>query len=198
MSYSDFTFIEVLNKFGLTREERSGVFSQAAEIEPTDFFKTGFNRTYRLLGVSGTEKLRSEGIVYPLLSDLNEVIQAPVLVLSGIEFNIDPARGLNGRCDFLLSKSDELLEVRSPVVVVVEAKKEDIRGGIGQCLASMIAAQIFNSNNGDNINTIYGSVTSGTNWLFLKLEGSKVTIDLDEYFIDKPNKILGILAQAFN
>ncbi|MDF5728499.1 MAG: hypothetical protein PUP92_10785 [Rhizonema sp. PD38] len=88
--------------------------------------------------------------------------------------------------------------MRSPVVVVVEAKKEDIRGGIGQCLASMIAAQIFNNNNGDNVNTIYyGSVTSGTNWLFLKLEGSKVTIDLDEYFIDKPGKILGILAQAF-
>lgn len=62
----------------------------------------------------------------------------------------------------------------------------------------MIAAQIFNNNNGDNLTTIYGSVTSGTNWLFLKLEGTLVTVDLLEYFIDKPGKILGILAQAFD
>ena len=88
-----------------------------------------------------------------------------------------------------------LLYVRSPVVVVVEAKKEDINGGLGQCIAEMVAAQIFNQKYGDE-RTVYGTVTIGTNWVFLKLDGKTVAIDLADYSISNSAKILGILAIA--
>jgi hypothetical protein len=52
---------------------------------------------------------------------------------------------------------------------------------LGQCVAEMLAARIFNEREGNDISTIYGTVTSGTNWRFLKLEGDIVNIDLDEY-----------------
>lgn len=61
----------------------------------------------------------------------------------------------------------------------------------------MVAAQIFNSRQGIEIETIYGAVSTGTNWKFLKLENSLVKIDLTEYFIIQLNKILGILAEPF-
>jgi hypothetical protein len=81
-------------------------------------------------------------------------------------------------------------------MMLVEAKKEDILAGLGQCVAEMVAAQIFNEREGNEISVIYGTVTSGTNWKFLKLEGKVVEIDLIEYYLTDVNKILGILASG--
>ena len=36
--------------------------------------------------------------------------------------------------------------------------------------------------------------TSGTAWQFLRLTGNNAEIDLKEYFIDNPSKIIGILS----
>jgi heterodisulfide reductase subunit B len=81
-------------------------------------------------------------------------------------------------------------------MMLVEAKKEDILAGLGQCVAEMVAAQIFNEREGNEISVIYGTVTSGTNWKFLKLKGKVVEIDLVEYYLTNVNKILGILASG--
>jgi ABC-type uncharacterized transport system substrate-binding protein len=60
----------------------------------------------------------------------------------------------------------------------------------------MLAAQIFNEREGNNIPVVYGAVTSGTNWKFLKLDGKVIEIDLSEYYLKDVNKILGILASG--
>jgi hypothetical protein len=78
----------------------------------------------------------------------------------------------------------------------VEAKKEDLNGGLGQCIAEMIAAQYFNQREENEIKEIYGVVTSGTVWKFMKLIDRDVWIDLTEYYLDNLPKILGILAQS--
>ncbi len=69
---------------------------------------------------------------------------------------------------------------------------------MGQCIAEMVAAQIFNQQSGNAIETIYGVVTSGTNWRFLTLHDSTVFIDTVEYYIKEVDKILGILLQFVN
>lgn len=84
----------------------------------------------------------------------------------------------------------------APVVIIVEAKKENINGGLGQCIAEMIAARIFNERQSLDIPVIYGAVTSGTNWRFLKLEEQVVSIDLTEYYLRDIKKILGILTSS--
>jgi hypothetical protein len=81
----------------------------------------------------------------------------------------------------------------APIIALVEAKKEDLNLGLGQCLAEMVAAQIFNQKNDRAIDTIYGIVTSGTNWRFLKLINQEVYIDLSEYYLQDIGKIFGIL-----
>ncbi|WP_366853759.1 hypothetical protein [Microcoleus sp. PH2017_22_RUC_O_B] len=93
--------------------------------------------------------------------------------------------------DFLLSRSPEQLFIKAPAVVLVEAKKEDLKPGLGQCLAEMVAAQRFNQQKQQPISTIYGTVTSGTVWRFLKLEEQCVSIDLTDYSLLPVEQILG-------
>ncbi|MFN9241492.1 MAG: hypothetical protein ACK6DE_16665, partial [Pseudanabaena sp.] len=112
---------------------------------------------------------------------------------SGIELNIDKERDLTGFCDFIISQSPEQLFLNTPVITVVEAKNENIMSGLGQCAAEMIASRIFNEQEGTNLARIYGVVTSGNIWKFLKLEGNALYIDLDDYFIKEISKIIGIL-----
>jgi len=107
--------------------------------------------------------------------------------------NVDAAAGLNGTCDFLLCRSDNLYFVTAPVLAAVEAKRDSIPAGLGQCAAEMVAAQRFNQQSGTPIEPVYGCVTTGANWRFLRLSGSRLDIDVDEYLISQPDRILGVL-----
>ena len=44
-----------------------------------------------------------------------------------------------------------------------------------------------------NNEMIYGAVTTGTNWKFMKLFDSVVEIDPNEYFLNNVAKLMGIL-----
>jgi hypothetical protein len=106
---------------------------------------------------------------------------------------VDASVGLNGICDFLISRSVEQLEIEAPAIVLVEAKRDSLNSGIGQCMAEMIAAQRFNQANNVDLPTIYGATTSGTAWRFLKLEAQTVTIDLTDYALSPIERLLGML-----
>ena len=86
------------------------------------------------------------------------------------------------------------MAIQSPVITIVEAKNENIEGGLGQCMAEMIAAQIFNLRKGNNISQILGVVTTGSSWKFMRLEGRTIEVDLNEYFLNQVGKLLGILS----
>jgi hypothetical protein len=62
----------------------------------------------------------------------------------------------------------------------------------------MLAAKLFNEREGNEIPIIYGAVTTGNIWKFIKLEGQVVDIDLSEYFIGNLSKILGILSNGIS
>jgi hypothetical protein len=89
------------------------------------------------------------------------------------------------------------LYIKAPAIAVIEAKKEDLNSGLGQCAATLVAAQIFNQRREQEISELLGVVTSGSAWKFFKLSGSNMTIDLLEYPIANPEKILGILQTSF-
>ena len=85
----------------------------------------------------------------------------------------------------------------APVAVVVEAKNDNLMSGIGQCLATMVAARCFNTQARTGVTMILGAVTSGTRWKFLQLAGDDAAMDLDEYDLQhNVARILGILASA--
>jgi hypothetical protein len=193
MPYSQFTTIsKVKEAFGLKTQE-SGRFIPALERIEVSATLTAYLEESLPLASSASEKARSEGIIYPVLLEVRRILNRQISLFSGEDFTVDEAVGLNGMCDFLLSRSPEVLEIEAPAIVILEAKKADLRTGFGQCIAEMVAAQRFNAAKNRPVAVIYGSISSGTQWRFLKLEDNLVTIDLTDYPLPPVEQILGFL-----
>ncbi|MDQ2100933.1 MAG: hypothetical protein QQW96_25205 [Tychonema bourrellyi B0820] len=193
MPYSQFSIEQIKTNFGITLTRTVGLFAGIPEIEPSNFLKETLQFNLPLALEINSEKARSELIVAPILVELKKRLPERMSLFSGREFNVDAARGLSGYCDFLISRSPEQLVIESPVIALVEAKNDNIQSGLGQCIAETIAAQIFNQRQENDIQTIYGVVTTGSIWKFFKLEGIAIEMDTNEYFINNVGKILGIL-----
>lgn len=195
MAYSDFTTIsKVRTTFNLTINETNHLFTDITPIEPSDYLKITLNEFLPLANAINTEKARSELIIAPVLLEVRRHLNFQVGFFSGTDFNVDPTVGLSGYCDYILTASKEMYEIRSPVVTLVEAKNENLKSGLGQCIAEMVAAQQFNQQEETPIDAIYGAVTTGMIWKFLRLNNQTVFIDLSDYFIKEVDKVLGILA----
>lgn len=196
MSYRDFTLETVKKNLHLNISSREDIFSEVAPLPVSEYLQETLAYNVPFALASNTEKSRSEMIITPILLELTKKFANQISLFSGVEFNIEPSQGLNGNCDFLISLSPEFLLINTPVIMVVEAKKENIKGGLGECIAEMYAARLFNEREGNEITEIYGVVTTGEIWKFLRLSGELVQIDLAEYFLNDVNKILGILASG--
>ncbi|NMG21305.1 hypothetical protein [Brasilonema bromeliae] len=193
MPYSQFTNIsKVKETFGLKTQEGGRFIPPTEPIEASATLRAYLEESLPLVS-SASEKARSEGIIYPVLLEVRRILNRQISLFSGEDFTVDEAVGLNGMCDFLLSRSPEVLEIEAPAIIVVEAKKADLRTGFGQCIAEMVAAQRFNAAKNRPISVIYGSISNGTQWRFLKLEDNTVTIDLMDYPLPPVEQILGIL-----
>lgn len=193
MPYSEFTLKGVKQDFQLTLIEVPTLIVSAPPIQPSTALAEFIEKRLPLALALNTEKARSEMIICPIILELKDIFQQQISLFSGNEFTVDQSVGLNGVCDFLIGKSPEQLFIEAPAMIVVEAKKEDINGGLGQCVAEMIAAQRFNEKNGYFVNKLYGCVTTGNLWKFIKLEEQTVTIGLREYSLPPVEEFLGIL-----
>lgn len=198
MAYSDFKLNDVQEKLQLTINGDTALFRAAPAIAPSAWLNETLQHTLPLALKIGTEKARSELIITPLLLEFHKVAPQPISLFSGSLFNVEPALGLTGFCDFIISRSSQQLTISAPVLMVVEAKNEDINAGVPQCLAAMFAAYIFNAKKNQPITPIYGVVTTGTNWRFLKLEGKTAFVDRDEYFVSQVDKLLGIFVSLMD
>lgn len=196
MAYSDFTLSKFKKSFNIRIDEETDLFAQVEPTEVSDKLSNSLAETTELALAINTEKARSEMIITPILLEVRRKANYQISLFSGSDFNVDAEKGLNGYCDFVISQSKEQLTINAPVMIIVEAKNENIKGGLGQCAAAMLAAQLFNEQEGNEIKTIYGAVTTGDIWKFLKLSGADVFIDLKNYYIKEINKILGILCQG--
>ncbi len=192
MSYSDMTLAMVRSQFGITIEERR-LFPNAGSIPAPPWLQSALAQGNGMALVS--EKARNEFIVVPVLVTCRELSDQQFYIFSGVRFDIDPERGLKGECDFILSRSRPSPIVTAPIAVLVEAKKQDIEEGLGQCAAQMIAARIFNEREGKPEAKISGCVTSGETWQFMTLADNVLTLDSQRYYIVEVDKILWILSQ---
>src|SRR5437868_8227749 len=179
MSFRDFTLPKVQQDFGLTTDATQRLFAGVAAVPLSETMRR-YLHDFQPLGMSiPTEKGRSELLVAPLLAEVWGRSAHRISLYSGVEFNVDEAAGLNGVCDFLLGQSPQLYYVEAPVVAVVEAKKDSIPEGLGQCAAEMVAVQRFNQKANQPRDPVYGCVTTGSLWRFLRLSGKLLDIDLD-------------------
>ena len=194
-SYSNFTS-EDLADLGIS-VITAGLFANISKIKPSAWLLQTFS--YNKNFPVSTEKARSEFLVAPILVELKQQNLDKLTVFSGYQFDIDKDRGLKGFCDYLISKKSNAVFIESPVVALVEVKKDqDLIEAAPQCIAEMYAATIFNQKNKTPIPVVFGVITTGYEWLFLKLENQEVVIDTTRYNIADLEDLLGIWQTIIN
>lgn len=195
MAFREFTYPGVLDRLGLTVAHADlfpGVPPTAIRPDFADILTLGI----RLCAATANEKARSEFLIAPVFMELQRRYPERFRLFSGVELSADPDNGLNGICDFVFTKGASAYVVTAPIVAIAEAKPDNVVTGFGQCIAGMRAAAIVNEQAGQPVPEIHGVSTTGTQWKFLRLVGTAVTIDRAEYFINQPEQILGILSHV--
>ena len=184
------------------QENYSSLFSDAPPIPPSDWLTEALEMGKRLALPGGSEKARSEFLIAPVLLELERHYRDRLAIYSGCNLRAAPYQNLDGECDFLLARGPGGLSVRAPILSVVEAKRDNVEGGIGQCVAQMVGVQIFNQLalqpeteatdhiGSDNLGLVFGCVTTGEIWQFLCLEGTSLTIDRDRFYIERLERLL--------
>lgn len=190
MAYSDFTALDLTQKFGIKfRAEK--LFQNVAEAAPSDWLIEALERG-RELGFA-SEKSRSERLVTPILLELSDRNEHSFSIYSGVNLDIDEIAGLKGECDFIFSFSRIQDFVTAPIFCITEAKKQDLEQGTVQCSAQLLGAKRFNEAEGNKFKTLYGCSTTGIEWRFLKLEDHEIVIDEERYLITDLAKLLGVM-----
>ncbi len=193
MAFSDYQYPAVIEKLTLAERSDLDLFSNVPPVPASPALAATLPQNIRLATNAHSEASRSTWMVGPILSDFWGRHGGRISLFAGVEFIGDEADKLTGYVDFIFGKSYQLPELRSPVVFIVEAKRDSIPGGLGQCIAGMVGMQRFNQRAGKPIDPVYGCVTTGSLWRFLRLAGNEVTIDITEYHISQVDKLLGIL-----
>jgi hypothetical protein len=188
--YSSFSLKMVKNKFGLL-EKKVNLFEKTPSAAPTSLLTQTLARGQRRIALN-VEKSRSEFLVAPVMLEVAEIYADKIGVLSGENLDADKSQNLNGECDFIILGVPESSTVEMPLLCLVETESTNIMTGLGQCTAQMLGARLLNERENTPQSCIYGCVTTGYEWVFLKLEKQLIYIDVVHYPIDALPKILGI------
>lgn len=191
MAYSNFKLKEVERLFDLN-EIVSSIF-QEISIEPSSWLKETLLKSSHLYPKS--EKARSELLITPILLELLDRNNYEFSLFSGESLDVDVSKGLNGECDFILSKGKKSYSIQTPIFGLVEAKQNIVENSLGQCVAQLIGAQIYNESENKKINAIYGCVTNGLEWQFIKLKDKNLYIHEKIYYFNEIELVLGVLQQ---
>jgi hypothetical protein len=190
LSYSKFT---VEDLFSLNIDvKKADIFKKPiANLEPSDYLTLTIERgkAQNLL----SEKAKSEFLIAPILAEISVKNRDKISFYSGYKFDVDKEKGLRGFCDYMFSLEPASIIIRAPVFSIVEAKNDNLENGIPQCIAELYAADIFNKRKSKNLPVLYGAVTFGFQWQFIRFENMKAEVDNTIYYLNDLPKILGIL-----
>ena len=188
-SYSKFK-TEDLTALGIQLKRRSVFNGSIKPIEPSDFLKMAISKGLKTNLAS--EKAKSEFLIAPIIAEIAELNVDAVSFYSGYQFDVDKSKGLKGFCDFIISAEPDAFVISAPVLCVVEAKNENLDIGIPQCIAELYAAWLFNQNKKRIIPIVYGVITYGYQWQFIRFSDMKAEVDETIYSLAELPKILGI------
>jgi hypothetical protein len=189
MAYSDFTLDQVVKLLAVT-VQKADLFPALTPLPVPEWLNEALDQGLEL--AFNSEKARSEFIVSPILLTTRHLSHNSFTIYSGQRLDVMPEKGLVGECDFILGASPTVPMLQSPLVTIVEAKKNDIEAGLGQCVAQMVGARIFNERAGSNVGPIFGCVTTGETWQFLRLDDSLVCVDHIRYYINNVGLLLAV------
>ena len=193
MAFSDFKHIsEVQEKFRI-KYTANDFFKVEAASPPAQCLQE-FQFTMENINVFSSEAARCEAIIFPILREAYKAYADTYALWIRQPITYDET--LSGTPDYLVATKSELgmTVVGTPLIILVEAKKNDFEQGWGQCLAELVAAQKIN----DDLNTpVYGIVSDGERWQFGKLVGDSFTQNRTGFSIDDLPNLFGAINAIF-
>ena len=195
MAFSDFkTIPEVLERFGIKYTLKDFVQIEAIPGTPSEHFLQDFEFCTQHIDVFASEAARCEAIIFPVLKEIYKTYAENYALW--IKKAIVYDETLNGTPDYLISTRSELgiPVVGTPLIILVEAKKNDFDQGWGQCLAELIAAQKIKA---DLNFPVYGIVSDGTLWQFGQLVGDTFTRNRTSVTMDNLPILFGAVNAIF-
>ncbi|SFC69691.1 hypothetical protein SAMN05421780_108127 [Flexibacter flexilis DSM 6793] len=187
MAYSDFTLSDLEEKFSITNE-RKELYFPVTPIKPTQWLQKELTDSKEMPIKS--EKARSEWIVVPILKELRNLNNKFFTIYSGDNLIGDKEKGLQGECDFILSKDTKSYDISVPIFHVVEAKRNDLEEGVRQCSAQLVGAKKYNDKKGIRLNKLFGCTTTGDVWQFIEFTDNKLYIDNNKYYLSEIDSLL--------
>jgi hypothetical protein len=200
MAFTDFSFETAVKTFNL-EVSRDGLFTDVPEVTPSGWLLETLKRGQDV--AFNSEKSRSEYMIAPVLLEVKVMFNG-LAVFSGQRLDVDSSRGLTGECDYIIAKSATVPLLQTPILSVVEAtqarevhlwgqeaKRQDIEMGYGQTVAQMVAALEFNQRDSSPLPQVYGCITTGENWQFLRLENSQLVIENKRHYLSELGSLLG-------
>lgn len=190
MAYSDYTTLQKLNiELGITHQ-RQKLFTTIPPVLPSAKLTEDLQEARDYYSLT-TEKAKSEFLITPVIREIRRTHLDNVGVFSGVNLEV-PLAGLSGFCDFILSRQPDTIELTAPICCLVEAKNRTLEEGFAQCAAEMYAAILFNESTPNVTAFMYGCVTNGYDWSFLRLANQRLQIDTERFFLNKVAEILGV------
>ena len=194
MAFSDFkTISEVQEKFGITYAMNNFVGTEET-LKPSEHFLQEFEFCMQHINVFASETSRCEAVIFPILKEVYKGYTDRYALWSGKSIAYDET--LRGTPDYLIATQSELgmSVVGKPLIILVEAKKNDFEQGWGQCLAELIAAQKIK---GDPDTPVCGIVTDGTLWQFGRLDGDAFIQNRTNFTLDNLPVLFGAVNSVF-
>lgn len=194
MAFSDFkTISEVLERFRITYVEKD-FFHVGEPSDPSEHFLQDFAFCREHIDIFASEAARCEAIIFPILKEIYKRYADRYALW--IQKPITYDETLNGTPDYLISTKSELGRpvVGTPLIILVEAKKNDFEQGWGQCLAELVTAQKINKNLEF---PVYGIVSDGTWWQFGRLIADAFTQNRTSFDVDNLPLLFGAIDAVF-
>ncbi len=194
MAYRKFKIAQLQSEFGIKIQRINWLDPTLVQsIEPSDILKILIKKAD--LSPLSTEKAISERLISPILTEVLELNFDRIQMFSGEIINADDSKGLNGEIDFLFNLQPYSTNPDTPIFSVTEAKIGLLQKAWAQAIAQMLGVAILNQKNGQLLTTIYGAVTDGNSWQFLKFENQIVFVDTHTYSLTQLPLLLGIFQQ---
>ena len=193
MSFSDYkTISQVQMEYQIRYDEVDFVEKMPADVSKRFLGEIEFN--IETMDVYSSEAARSELLILPVFREAYKKVADDFSLWVQKPIHYDDK--LHGTPDYTVSKRSALGKtvLEYPLLIVVEAKKNDFEQGWAQCLAELITAQKLNN---DTELPVYGIVTDGRYWEFGRLTDQSFNKDSDSFVIDDLPQLLGALNQIF-
>ena len=191
MAFTDFKSIAQVQETFDIKYSEADYIQYTADIEPSSAFLEEFTFSREHIDVFASETSRCENVIYPILRDVYKRYVDCFSLWSHKSIAYDAQ--LSGTPDYLISTKSALGKtvLGTPIIVVVEAKRNDFVEGWGQCLAELVAIQKIND---DDMKPIYGVVTDGELWQFGRLAKNLFTRHKTALSIGELERVFGAIA----